>query len=233
MKVAEGAWCRVASSRLSVPLALTVKSVCGSDAAQSCDGWAAVWITRSSDRDCWAKTRWTRSANCGSASASSTQLPISANFAGRQLLRPHLGSIRWNLRCLSPSYLYELAVIRPVLVVGIEVLLLLCTSASPSPMGFSEPGMPQESIVFTLRSGGDPQPVARSIAADDRAVAVDAGPDDCGGNVPAKGRGPAYFRVLLRPTTGEEALSRARHDPRVAYASFESWAPTPCDPTVP
>ncbi len=30
-----------------MPLALTVKSVCGSDAAQSCDGWAAVWMTSS------------------------------------------------------------------------------------------------------------------------------------------------------------------------------------------
>ena len=28
-----------------MPLALTVKSVCGSFAAQSCDGCAAVWIT--------------------------------------------------------------------------------------------------------------------------------------------------------------------------------------------
>ena len=33
---------RVASSRLSVPLALTVKSVIGSRAAQSCEGCAAV-----------------------------------------------------------------------------------------------------------------------------------------------------------------------------------------------
>ena len=30
-----------------MPLALTVKSVCGSDAAQSCEGCAAVWITSS------------------------------------------------------------------------------------------------------------------------------------------------------------------------------------------
>ena len=28
-----------------MPLALTPKSVCGSDAAQSCDGCAAVWMT--------------------------------------------------------------------------------------------------------------------------------------------------------------------------------------------
>ena len=40
MKVAVGAWRRVASSRLRVPFALTPKSVCGSDAAQSCDGCA-------------------------------------------------------------------------------------------------------------------------------------------------------------------------------------------------
>ena len=48
MNVASGACRRVASSRLSVPLALTPKSVCGSDAAQSCDGCAAVWTTSSS-----------------------------------------------------------------------------------------------------------------------------------------------------------------------------------------
>ena len=35
------------SSRLSVPLALTVKSVKGSRAAQSCEGCAAVWIANS------------------------------------------------------------------------------------------------------------------------------------------------------------------------------------------
>ena len=45
--VASGRCRRVASSRLSVPLALTVKSVCGSVAAQSCDGCAAVWTTSS------------------------------------------------------------------------------------------------------------------------------------------------------------------------------------------
>ena len=49
-KVASGACRRVASSRLSVPLALTAKSVCGSRAAQSCDGCAAVWTTSSSSR---------------------------------------------------------------------------------------------------------------------------------------------------------------------------------------
>ena len=36
---------RVFSRRLSVPTALTSKSVNGSLAAQSCDGWAALWIT--------------------------------------------------------------------------------------------------------------------------------------------------------------------------------------------
>ena len=50
MNVASGAWRRVASSRFDVPFALTVKSVCGSDAAQSCEGCAAVWITSSSER---------------------------------------------------------------------------------------------------------------------------------------------------------------------------------------
>ena len=43
MKQALGENLRVASSRINVPLALTLKSVCGSFAAQSCEGWAAVW----------------------------------------------------------------------------------------------------------------------------------------------------------------------------------------------
>src|SRR5262245_61430275 len=47
MKVASGAWRRVASSRLSVPFAFTAKSRMGSPAAQSCDGCAAAWMTSS------------------------------------------------------------------------------------------------------------------------------------------------------------------------------------------
>ena len=47
MKGASGQCARVASSRLSVPLALTPKSVCGSLAAQSWEGCAAVWTTSS------------------------------------------------------------------------------------------------------------------------------------------------------------------------------------------
>src|SRR5437763_3849771 len=42
MNGASGENFRAASSRFSVPLALTVKSVCGSRAAQSCDGCAAL-----------------------------------------------------------------------------------------------------------------------------------------------------------------------------------------------
>src|SRR6185436_7821061 len=45
--VASGACSRAACSRLSVPFALTLKSVCGSVAAQSCDGCAAVWTISS------------------------------------------------------------------------------------------------------------------------------------------------------------------------------------------
>ena len=45
MNTASGQWRRVASSTLSVPVALMPKSVIGSRAAQSCDGCAAVWIT--------------------------------------------------------------------------------------------------------------------------------------------------------------------------------------------
>jgi hypothetical protein len=49
-KVASGAWSRAAWSRLSVPFALTVKSVCGSEAAQSCEGCAAVCTMSSMSR---------------------------------------------------------------------------------------------------------------------------------------------------------------------------------------
>ena len=55
-----GQCARAASSRLRVPLALTPKSVCGSRAAQSCEGWAAVWTTTSIDPACSANSRSTR-----------------------------------------------------------------------------------------------------------------------------------------------------------------------------
>jgi hypothetical protein len=45
MNTASGAPRRVASSRLSVPTALTSKSSNGKSRALSCDGWAAQWIT--------------------------------------------------------------------------------------------------------------------------------------------------------------------------------------------
>jgi hypothetical protein len=45
MNGASGQWSRAACRRLSVPTALIEKSVCGSRAAQSCEGWAAQWIT--------------------------------------------------------------------------------------------------------------------------------------------------------------------------------------------
>ena len=57
MKGASGQWARAASSRLRVPLALTPKSVWGSLAAQSCEGWAAVWITSSIWPACSRKMR--------------------------------------------------------------------------------------------------------------------------------------------------------------------------------
>ena len=57
MKGASGQWARAASSRLSVPLALTPKSVCGSLAAQSWEGWAAVWTTSSIWPACSRKIR--------------------------------------------------------------------------------------------------------------------------------------------------------------------------------
>src|SRR6202012_4106892 len=63
MNVASGAWCRAASRRLSVPFALTPKSVCGSDAAQSWDGCAAVWMTSSIDPACSEKIRMISAAS--------------------------------------------------------------------------------------------------------------------------------------------------------------------------
>src|ERR1700742_3645870 len=57
MKGASIAWARAASSRFRVPLALTPKSVCGSLAAQSWDGCAAVWMTSSIDPACSRKIR--------------------------------------------------------------------------------------------------------------------------------------------------------------------------------
>src|ERR1700761_6884541 len=57
MKGAAIACARAASSRFSVPFALTPKSVCGSLAAQSWDGCAAVWMTSSIDPACSAKIR--------------------------------------------------------------------------------------------------------------------------------------------------------------------------------
>ena len=59
--VASGLCRRVASSRLIVPVAFTEKSVRGSEAAQSWDGCAAVWITSSSASAWSAKTPLTAS----------------------------------------------------------------------------------------------------------------------------------------------------------------------------
>ncbi len=50
MNAASGQCRLVISSTTSVPFALTVKSVIGSFAAQSCDGWAAAWMTSAIDR---------------------------------------------------------------------------------------------------------------------------------------------------------------------------------------
>ena len=61
MNGASLACARAASSRLSVPLALTPKSVCGSFAAQSCEGCAAVWTIASIEPACLAKMRLTPS----------------------------------------------------------------------------------------------------------------------------------------------------------------------------
>ena len=46
-----------------MPLALTLKSVSGSRAAQSWDGWAAVWTTSSIRDECRAKRRLSPSAS--------------------------------------------------------------------------------------------------------------------------------------------------------------------------
>ena len=61
MKMALEACLRTASRNTSVPLALTVKSVAGSRAAQSCDGCAAVWTTSSSSEASSGTSRVTAS----------------------------------------------------------------------------------------------------------------------------------------------------------------------------
>src|ERR1700749_1653268 len=63
MKGASIACARAASSRFSVPFALTPKSVCGSLAAQSWDGCAAVWMTSSIDPACSEKIRMISAAS--------------------------------------------------------------------------------------------------------------------------------------------------------------------------
>ena len=45
MKTADAQWRLVSSSNASVASAFTAKSVTGSLAAQSCEGWAAAWTT--------------------------------------------------------------------------------------------------------------------------------------------------------------------------------------------
>src|SRR5439155_1159956 len=54
---------RAAFTRLRVPLALTVKSVCGSRAAQSCDGCAAVCTIAPSRCACRLKSSFTAPAS--------------------------------------------------------------------------------------------------------------------------------------------------------------------------
>ena len=75
------------ASRFSVPFALTVKSVCGSDAAQSCDGWAAVWITSSIEPAVPARTA--RSTASRSRMSSSQRAERAAERA-----RQSLGGVR-------------------------------------------------------------------------------------------------------------------------------------------
>src|SRR6201995_2498449 len=63
MKGASIAWARAASSRFSVPLAFTPKSVCGSLAAQSWDGCAAGWVASSVEAPCSEKIRMISAAS--------------------------------------------------------------------------------------------------------------------------------------------------------------------------
>ncbi len=98
MNGASGQLARAASSRLRVPLALTPKSVCGSLAAQSCEGWAAVWMTSSIAPPCSAKIRSTASRSRMSAlslrnsgcSERSRSVTCAVEASGPKKLRPHV-----------------------------------------------------------------------------------------------------------------------------------------------
>ena len=82
---------RVASSRFSVPLALTPKSVCGSEAAQSCDGCAAVWMTAARSPPTRSNRRSTPSASRMSSSSvrnSARTRPAAARRARRRGVGP-------------------------------------------------------------------------------------------------------------------------------------------------
>src|SRR5829696_4649486 len=68
-KVAASARRRVASIRFKVPCALIWKSVCGSRAAQSCDGWAAAWMMSSIRLPCSANSRSSASPSLMSRSS--------------------------------------------------------------------------------------------------------------------------------------------------------------------
>ncbi len=84
-KVAPGACRRVASSRLRVPLALTPKSVWGSRAAQSWEGWAAAWTISSSSAAFSVKARsiagWSRMSASSQLKDSSEETRASVTCA--------------------------------------------------------------------------------------------------------------------------------------------------------
>ena len=113
-----GQCARAASSRLRVPLALTPKSVCGSRAAQSCDGCAAVWTTTSIEPACSANSRSTPSASRMSSSCErkASEARVSSSVTGaveasgpKNALRmsfsipTHVETLRDQMRARIPS----------------------------------------------------------------------------------------------------------------------------------
>ena len=92
----------VASSRFSVPLALTPKSVWGSRRAQSCDGCAAVWITSSIRPPCSREDPRRRIARRGCRSRASGTRAGTARASARWWARWRRPARRSARACRSP-----------------------------------------------------------------------------------------------------------------------------------
>src|ERR1700743_3846367 len=135
MKGASIACARAASSRFSVPFALTPKSVCGSDAAQSWDGCAAVWMTSSIDPACSEKIRMISAASRMSTfshlqllcSSTSRWVTCEVDDSGpknraRMSFSIPTTSKPWPMKCPTPSE--PISPPAPVMIATSTVLLL-------------------------------------------------------------------------------------------------------------